>query len=139
MAFLSFAAIGCGKKDEGSDKAKQAAPATAPADSPNTATAPADVVADAEGAKAIFDARCVACHGSGGHGDGVGAAALNPKPQDYTDSAWQASVSDEEIATAIVKGGLGVGKSAIMPANPDLKDKPAVVKGLVDMIRGFES
>ena len=138
MALLLLGAVACGDKKESADTkgAEPAAAETAPA--AVAPAEPAEVVADAEAAKAVFEARCAACHGTSGKGDGPGAAAINPKPRDYTDSEWQASVADEDIATAIVKGGMGVGKSAVMPSNPDLKDKPAVVKGLVDIIRGFE-
>lgn len=34
--------------------------------------------------KVLFQARCFACHGSGGAGDGPGAQALNPRPKDFT-------------------------------------------------------
>src|SRR6185437_12879317 len=34
--------------------------------------------------KAIYAQNCVICHGATGHGDGPGAAALNPKPLDLT-------------------------------------------------------
>ncbi len=33
---------------------------------------------------ALFAANCAACHGVGGHGDGMAAAALNPAPRDLT-------------------------------------------------------
>jgi mono/diheme cytochrome c family protein len=85
----------------------------------------------------IFDTRCAACHGAAGKGDGAAAAALDPKPQNYHDMAWQKSVTDEEIAKAIVHGGVSVGKSPIMVPNPDLESKPEVVQALVDKIRGF--
>lgn len=44
---------------------------------------PADARSVADG-KAIYAQNCVVCHGSTGHGDGPGAAALNPKPLDLT-------------------------------------------------------
>jgi hypothetical protein len=44
-------------------------------------------------------------------------------------------VSDEQIRSAIVKGGAAVGKSAAMPANADLD--PAVVDALVGIVRSF--
>ncbi|MCP4444401.1 MAG: cytochrome c [Myxococcales bacterium] len=134
-------ACGSEKKDSGSAEpaATPAAKGTPAKAAPKADTKPvAAAAADDEGAKALFAARCTACHGDSGKGDGPGSAALNPKPQDYTNAEWQASVTDEDISAAIVKGGLAVGKSAIMPANPDLKNKPAVVKGLVNMIRDFE-
>ena len=65
------------------------------------------------------------------------AAALNPKPRNYSDKAWQAATKDEDIAKAITGGGPAVGLSALMPPNPDLVDKPMVVQALVDKIRSF--
>lgn len=91
----------------------------------------------AEQAKNLFKTRCVICHGESGKGDGPTAAALNPKPRDYTDAEWQKSVTDADLAKIIVEGGPAVGKSALMPANPDLKDKPEVVNELVKIIRDF--
>ena len=44
----------------------------------------------AAGKKATVDKACTACHGDGGKGDGPGAAALNPKPADWTSAKVQA-------------------------------------------------
>jgi len=77
------------------------------------------------------------CHGESGKGDGAAAAALNPKPRDYTDAAWQKATTDAQIKDAIARGGAAVGKSPLMPAQPDLADKPEVLDGLVKIIRGF--
>lgn len=92
---------------------------------------------DLNAAKEVFDTRCSACHGTSGKGDGPGAAALSPKPRNYTDKTWQASVTDEQIKKTILLGGAAVGKSPIMPASPDLDSKPEVVDGLVKIVRGF--
>jgi mono/diheme cytochrome c family protein len=143
-------------KSEGGDTKPAAAPAAAPAPAAaaavaataapgatGTAAAAAGAVAVAAAAdpaaeaKNIFSTRCVTCHGASGKGDGAAAAALNPKPRDYTDKKWQASVTDEQLAAAIVGGGVSVGKSALMPANPDLKGKDAVVGEIVKIIRSF--
>lgn len=86
----------------------------------------------------VYKTRCVTCHGDSGHGDGPGAAALQPKPRNYSDTAWQDSVTDEDLAKIIVEGGPAVGKSPLMPANPDLKSKKEVVDGIVKIIRGFK-
>jgi hypothetical protein len=84
----------------------------------------------------MFTQRCMPCHGEAGHGDGPGSAALNPKPRNYTDGAWQKSVTDEQIKKTILYGGAAVGKSPMMPANPDLDGKPEL-DGLVAKVRSF--
>jgi len=93
--------------------------------------------ADRAEAQQIFQARCSVCHGQFGRGDGPGAAALNPKPQNYGDEAWQKKVTDAEIEKAIVQGGAAVGRSAQMVPNPDLADKPGVVAALREKVRSF--
>src|SRR5687768_1916562 len=71
-------------------------------------------------AEETFGQRCATCHGTDGKGSGAAAANLNPKPRDYTDAQWQASVTDDDLRKVITKGGAAVGKSALMPPNPDL-------------------
>ncbi|HMJ10281.1 MAG TPA: cytochrome c [Polyangiaceae bacterium] len=107
-----------------------------PTATPATTATQAPVAGNAEAQK-LFKARCGVCHGAAGKGDGPGAAALNPKPRNYTNAEWQKSISDEAIAKIIVTGGAAVGKSPSMPANPDLASKPAVVSGLVGIVRSF--
>ena len=89
-------------------------------------------------AEVMYGQICAACHCIGGMGDGVGAASLNPKPRNYTDPAWQASITDQQIKDTIVKGGAAVGKSAMMPGQAALAGKPEVLDGLVKIIRGFK-
>jgi mono/diheme cytochrome c family protein len=101
--------------------------------------APAPVVENpATTAKNIFHDRCAVCHGQQGLGDGPGSAALTPKPRNFTDAAWQASVQDDNLRAIIVKGGPAVGKSPGMAANPDLESKPDVVSELVKIVRAFK-
>ena len=88
-------------------------------------------------AQAMFDKRCAVCHGAGGAGDGPSADSFQPRPHNYTDPAWQASVTDDQIKEIILKGGAGVGKSPAMPGNPQLADHQDVLDGLVQIIRGF--
>jgi cytochrome c5 len=129
---VAFLAVGCSDAAKSTDaKPAEAKPAEA---KPVEAAPAADPVADA---KTIFETRCVTCHGASGLGDGAAAAALNPKPRSYADKEWQASVKDEDLAKAIVEGGAAIGKSPLMPPNPDLKDKPAVVAEIVKIIRAF--
>lgn len=88
-------------------------------------------------AQRIFMTTCATCHGTDGTGNGPAAASLEPKPRNYTDPAWQESVTDDDIKNIIVQGGQAVGKSAMMPPNPQLKDQPETLDGLVKIIRGF--
>jgi uncharacterized membrane protein len=85
----------------------------------------------------VYTGRCALCHGDNGAGDGPASASLNPRPRAFNDPEWLSSVDDEHIATAITKGGPAVGKNALMPPNPDLAEKPEVLKELVKIIRGF--
>ncbi|MDB4958347.1 MAG: hypothetical protein JWO36_5916 [Myxococcales bacterium] len=85
----------------------------------------------------MFATVCATCHGSDGTGTGPAAENLNPKPRNYTDPAWQASVTDDDLRKTILLGGQGVGKSPMMPGNPQLKDQPEVLDGLVQIVRGF--
>ncbi len=90
-------------------------------------------------AASIYSMRCAACHGQSGKGDGNLAAALNPKPRDLTTAKWQDSVTDEYIEKIILSGGSAVGKSMMMPGNPDLASKPEVVGQLRAIVRGMRA
>ena len=89
-------------------------------------------------ADVIWADRCANCHGPRGMGDGPGARALPVKPRVLADSTWQASVTDEHISTVITEGGKVVGLDANMAANPDLKAKPEVLRGLVLKVRSLK-
>lgn len=113
-------------------------PAGPPAKPPAAAPTPAGGSAlGMQEAQEKFQSLCSTCHGTSGHGDGPGAAAINPKPRSFADVAWQDSVTDEQIQKAIVLGGAAVGKSPFMPANPDLKGKTEVLQALTRIVRGY--
>jgi mono/diheme cytochrome c family protein len=107
------------------------------------ATAPSRAAAQAAGgdakqqAQEIFNGRCTPCHGPSGKGDGAASKGLTPPPRNFSDPAWQKSVTDEHIEKIIKYGGAAVGKSPAMPANPDLNAKPQVVIELRQIVRGF--
>ncbi|MGH7813351.1 MAG: c-type cytochrome [Candidatus Binataceae bacterium] len=88
-------------------------------------------------AKDIFATRCSSCHGEEGRGNGPASLVLNPKPRNFHDRKWQAAVSDQELTQAIIYGGSAVGKSPAMASNPDLQEKPEVVKDLIAHIRAL--
>ncbi len=79
---------------------------------------------------------CTSCHGPKGAGDGPGAVALNPKPRNLTDTAWQSQATDDRIYTVIKNGGTAVGLSATMaPWGSILSDDE--IKSMVVYIRGM--
>jgi mono/diheme cytochrome c family protein len=114
-----------------------ALPAPGAAQSPRTPAAQTIPPAAMKEADAIYQTRCIGCHGPSGHGDGAVGAMLNPKPRDLADPAWQKSVTDEHVEKIILGGGTAVGKSPLMPANNDLTNKPDVLKALRQMVRDF--
>ncbi len=74
----------------------------------------AKVVADG---KKLAQINCVTCHGPGGKGDGAAAAALNPKPADWTSARVQ-SESDGELFWKISNGrGAMPSWKQILPEN----------------------
>jgi mono/diheme cytochrome c family protein len=56
-----------------------------------------------EQGKKVAGVNCVSCHGKGGKGDGAAAAALNPKPADWTSKKIQ-DESDGELFWKITTG-----------------------------------
>jgi len=103
----------------------------------NQESGPAGKQPPSADAKLIFEQTCALCHGLDGTGNGPSAVQLNPKPRNYTDATWQASVTDDNIKQIIVLGGQALGKSISMPANPSFQKDPALLDGLVKIIRGF--
>jgi mono/diheme cytochrome c family protein len=130
IAWLAAVACSEGSPQPTATAAKPAAPA-APA-----AAAPADVSAEAA---RLFNERCTTCHGPQGAGDGPASAGLTPPPRNFQDPSWQHSVTDEHIEKIIQYGGAAVGRSPMMPSNPDLMSKPAVVAALRAHIRELAS
>ncbi len=111
-------------------------PPAAPVNTSDPPPAAAAATPEAEAAQ-IFAGRCSPCHGATGAGDGAASAALTPRPRNFREAAWQSGVTDAQIEQIIRQGGAAMGKSAAMPANPDLEGKPAVVAALRVMIRGM--
>lgn len=138
LPILLALAFGCSDK-KSSEPASQPEPAAPAAQAPAApaAQAPTPATSPADEAKQTFATLCSTCHGADGKGDGPAAATLNPKPRNYTDKEWQASITDEQLAKVILEGGAAVGKSPLMPPNPQLKDKPEVIAELVKIVRSF--
>ena len=130
--------IGCGKNTD-PPPPSSGVPGAKPESGPSQkAQKPQQQGTGDERAAALFGQLCATCHGPTGQGDGPAANSLPVKPRNYTDAAWQASVTDDQIKEIIIKGGKAVGKSEMMPGNPDMVDDPDKLAGLVKIIRGFK-
>jgi hypothetical protein len=85
----------------------------------------------------LWSSLCATCHGATGKGDGPVAAGFPVKPASFDDPEFQKTRDDETIAKVIVQGGASIGKSPLMPGNPQLAGKPEVVEALVQKVRSF--
>ncbi|HBE91324.1 MAG TPA: hypothetical protein DDW55_01925 [Gammaproteobacteria bacterium] len=100
---------------------------------------------DAAAGKAVYDGKggCAACHGATGAGDGVAAAAFNPKPASFAAGAFRLDTdgdgqvgSDTDLANTIKNGGGKYGGNVAMPARADLSDTE--VANLIAYIRSLK-
>ncbi len=74
-----------------------------------------DAVAIAAG-QTIFNINCASCHGPQGQGDGLAAAALNPKPANLADRQMLDSLSDGYLFWRVSEGGALAPFNSAMPA-----------------------
>lgn len=69
------------------------------------AAPPAPPTAEAAAkAKTTFMTTCSPCHGPKGHGDGPAAAALNPKPRNFTTDTMKNGDKVEDVFKSISEG-----------------------------------
>jgi mono/diheme cytochrome c family protein len=57
-----------------------------------------------EQGKGVFTVNCVPCHGEKGDGTGVAAAALNPKPRNFTTEPFKNGNTPQAIFDTTTKG-----------------------------------
>lgn len=108
---LAYMAGLTSSKGHGGGEATTAAPAVAAnADVSSLMTSTPELVAQG---KSLFQVNCVTCHGTGGHGDGAAAAALNPKPRNFTsDQGWRFGSGVARIARTLSEGSPGTAMAA---------------------------
>ena len=86
--------------------------------------------------KEKYNLYCVACHGADGKAEGAAAAAMKPRPRNFTDKEWQASVDDARLVKVLKEGGASVGLSSSMAAwSGVLTDDE--INAVVAYVRGF--
>jgi len=78
---------------------------------------------DAAKGATLYAQRCAMCHGDKGAGDGPVAATIpeGQKPRNLKAGGYKYATDDAKFKELLQKGGAGVGLSALMPAQSDLK------------------
>ncbi len=103
------------------------------------------VAGDAAAGKAVYNGKgaCATCHGATGAGDGVAAAALDPKPASFVTASFRLDTdgdgsmgTDADLANVIKNGGAPYGGNAAMPGRADFSD--AEIDDLVVYIRTLQ-
>ncbi len=139
--FAAALAFGCGGSEPSAPPpVPPAAPSAPAAPAPGPAEArpvpSGNLRGEAANGKTIYGQFCSVCHGATGKGDGPTSATMFPKPRDHTDKAYMSTLSDEQLYRTIRDGGLGVGKSPLMPPwgsalnDADLRDVIAHLRAL---------
>jgi mono/diheme cytochrome c family protein len=52
----------------------------------------------------VYQARCVRCHGEGGHGNGLAVAASAPRPHDLATANWRSGADRDAVRRVIAEG-----------------------------------
>lgn len=71
--------------------------------------------------KEVFNVNCAVCHGAEGKGDGIGGAALNPKPRNFHGPAsdWKNGTSGKSIYVTLANGIAGSGMASYKALAPE--------------------
>jgi mono/diheme cytochrome c family protein len=137
-------ATGCSRKEpEAAAAAATAAPApdaatTAPAAEATTAAA------DANAGATVYATYCATCHGAKGAGDGVAAAALNPKPANFVAGAFKYDANGngapgdvDDIKAIVHDGAAQHGGSPMMAPWPMLS--PEQLQAVAEYVKSLQA
>jgi len=80
-----------------------------------------------ERAAEVYSTFCASCHGRYGRGDGPLAPSLTARPPDFTDSAWLAGRSGDQIAMALAGASHGPMAVATVLEQDVLRDAIAYI------------
>jgi mono/diheme cytochrome c family protein len=90
---------------------------------------------DLERGKAVHLENCAECHGETGKVDVI-VMHMDVPPRDQSDVEYMKTLTDEFLYLAICRGGVAVGRSAVMPGWGEyLSDQE--IKDLVAVVRSF--
>lgn len=96
--------------------------------------------------KTIYDGKgaCASCHGMTGKGDGAAAAALNPKPRDFSSGDFALDTDGDgqkgtevDLFNVIKYGAAQYGGAATMPGRADIPD--AEIKALAAYVLSLKN
>lgn len=132
LAFAALATLtACGGQDAppAAAPSEATAPAPAPAE-PTESVEPATAAAGNVHGETTYKMYCSTCHGVEGKGDGVAAAALNPRPASFAAGAFKYDTNGngtpgeiEDIKAIIRDGAARHGGSPLMAPWPMLSDE----------------
>ena len=95
--------------------------------------------AQPQNGKAIFDAKCVECHGISGKGDGPAAVLLTPRPRDFSTGKYKIRTTesgtgptDDDLIQSVRQGLYGTAMPAWdrILSDAEIADVVAYIKGL---------
>jgi len=109
LSYIAGLHAGGGGKHGGADAP---APAAAPANV-DVATLIVETPESIDRGKTLYAVNCTSCHGAAGGGDGAAAAALNPKPRDFTTpEGWKFGSGVARITRTLTEGSPGTAMAA---------------------------
>ena len=76
----------------------------------------------------VFRAKCAACHGPEGRGNGAAAAGMNPRPTNFMDGSMRQATTDSAIGAVIEYGRRGMPAFSRMLTRAELDSVIAYVK-----------
>lgn len=138
VTLLAAFGAACDSSSESTEESSSSSSSSSSRRSKARASSEPSPAARAEATK-IFETRCTPCHGATGAGDGPTSKGLTPQPRNLREAAFQTKVDDAYLEKVIQFGGAAVGKSPAMPPNPDLADKPEVLKALRAHVRSLRA
>ena len=86
--------------------------------------------ADTARGQSLYTAKCLACHGKEGKGDGAAARALPTPPPDMSAAAFWEDRKDEDVKTVLVNGTPGGVMRAFPMADDQMADLLAYLRSL---------
>lgn len=78
----------------------------------------------------IYRAKCTACHGPEGRGNGPAAAAMTPRPTNFADASTRRATTDSALADVIGHGRRGMPGFARMLSSAQVDSVARYVKAL---------